>query len=443
MKTAKSKILFLGLALYSTSFINHKIESFGSGRFPASAEMQEKSVIASPTPIEKVMSGLSKIEISISTKPSELSKKMDELENSLNIIKVEKEKIQIEVSSKEEEIKKLKEELELEKSDKELLSEKANALAIALETRNKEVGELRQGIFKLEQLKTQLEDIQKQVTTLIEENSYLKTENEKLTCMLEKQKDLEEQIKELTKASQEAATVVLTEEKKAEDKKEEDKKVDVKKEETKVASSDKAEDKDDAKNDKDEDEDEDDKDKDDKKVSRKRAKKEKLDKSDYLEMYAQYFQMALAKQNEQQQMFQAQVLASLQQRGVVNELYGSNVSDQYYNYAANRETAMLAQIERMRLNSLQERLGLGLMSGHDYLDTNSYYGRNSGRNMNFHQDYIQGQPMIYKSQNSFNPQTFNMNERGYNFELNSIGNSNFSRDLASYSPMQASSFSIN
>jgi len=50
--------------------------------------------------------------------------------------------------------------------------------------------------------------------------------------------------------------------------------------------------------------------------------------------------------------------------------------------------------------------------------------------------------MMYAPSNSIMPQDYNMNNLGYNFQLNSTTNSMFTDQLAGYSPMTSSSISL-
>ncbi|EQC47140.1 hypothetical protein M900_0768 [Bacteriovorax sp. Seq25_V] len=404
----------LGLCMLSTAYVTNELSSTA---MPSRTIASVKEEMLKNGPIKLMLDDTTEFQINISDSSQDLAATVKEVDVSLEEIKKQKEELEKVVKEKELEISKLNEEIELNKKDTAVALEKSEELAKALEEKSEEVGKLRESIAKLQEVEAKAEEFKNQISSLLEENEALKAENSKLACMVQKQESLEEKIRILTEDKQKIADTLKKLIDDTDGDKDKDDEDDDKRPKKKVA---------------------DDKD--------KAKAKENLQDADYMELYASFYQMIIQQRQDQemqqqlqQQQFQMMIIAQMKQRSVVNDLYGMpNVSGQFYNNAANQEISMLATIQSMRMNENNRQ--------QDYMNKafrpESYFGLNTGTQLSFADQYIQRQSMMYSPQNSIVPQNYNMNNSGYNFELNSTTKSMFDNSLASYSPMAPSSIAI-
>lgn len=407
MKHKKMYIGLLGLCMLSTAYVANELNSMTTGSRSIASVKED---MLQNGPIKFLLDDTTEFQINISDSTKDLTDTVKDVDLSLEEIKKQKEALEKVVKEKELEIVKLNEEIALNKEDVSSALKKSEELAKALEAKTEEVGKLRESIAKLQEVEAKAEEFKNQISSLLEENEALKSENSKLTCMVKKQESLEEKIRILTEDKQKIADTL----KKIVDDSEKDK------------------------------DDKDDKEKEEpKKVARDKAD---LKESEYMDLYANFYRMMVAEQRDQQQLqqmqqvqFQAMIVAQLQQRSVVNDLYGmQNVSGQFYNNAANQEISMLSTIQSMRLGEGNRQQ----IYANKAFRPESYFGLNTGKQLSFHDQFIQGQSMMYAPSNSIMPQDYNMNNLGYNFQLNSTTNSMFTDQLAGYSPMTSSSISL-
>lgn len=477
MKTRKLAVALFSCALLSTAYVSNEMGKMAQTKplIERSIASEAKGAInpAGDPVVEKpfyivwkekaadfgdkvseVWNGIDLIDFDVTLRPSVLKEKVDTIAAEYEVLKKDRNNIEEQLNQEKKKSKDLKEELDLTnehtskmvngllddldaqkesyEQDIEVLKDKSNKLAKALEVQNGKVAELEMALAQFDDITTKLKELRDRIAQLESENKELKDENQRLTCLLEKQSDLEEQVKELT-ADKAEILAKLEEQLKKEDgeevvaaseekKEESNEEVTAEKKEEKqseVVAESKPE-----KKASDESDDEDEKeDKKEKKVAKKDSDDESYEDKLLGVVTAYLQQQAEIQQRNQFYQFQMSQAGRRDQMSLMNDMVGFEGGNSFLN----SQLMMMKDIEMMRMRSRmmdRYRLESGGFFGNDYGFDNyrsnrndSYFGLNTGRNMSFHDQYIKNQPMRYNQADAFPLSHFN-SERAYDFRQN-------------------------